>query len=501
MKRNSVKRRSTVLALCLVFLLALQVAPLGAWAQNQSSGDSSLMEEVKAYLEAFYVNDLDAGKLGGKTVDEVISQVGDPYTTYFLPKEFDRFIESVNGTFGGVGIQIEQVGDYVTVVAPLKNTPGERAGVKAGDKIIAVNGQSLIGSSADQAAALIRGEPGTRVTLRIQRDEVTEPFDVTITREMINVLGTEWEVLEGTVGYLRLHTFGETTGDEVKKALDELAAKGVKSLILDVRGNPGGMLDTAVEVAGNFIPPAPVVHVVWKDGKETISAEKTAGRPLLLPLVVLVDGGSASASEILAGAIKDWGMGKIVGTTTFGKGSVQTLFKLSGGGVLKVTTAKYQTPSGRFVDGEGIEPDYLVAGEDTQLDYALELLGVDRERLVTLVIDVPRAQVAGKEVPLETPPFIDGERTYVPLRFVSEALGAVVSWDHEQQLATVRLGKTRVELAPGQPEARVDGVAKAYDVPALLRENAVFVPLRLVAEALGAKVKWENDTRTVTITQ
>ncbi|MEW6662935.1 MAG: S41 family peptidase [Bacillota bacterium] len=480
----------TILITCWFGLMPVTGAAFGQDADP-------LVEEAAFYLATFHVKELDLQALPKTSMEELLRAVNDPYTEYMEPQEFQRFVESLDGSFGGVGIQIEKIDDYITVVAPLKNTPAYKAGLQPGDRVLAADGNSLVGASTETAISLIRGKPGTKVILTVERGG--EIFQVTLERALIKVHGPEWEVLEGSVGYLRLYTFGAETAAEVELALAELAHRGIKSLIVDVRGNPGGLLEAVVEIAGNFLPKgAPVVHVRWKDEQESFAAE---GKPLAVPLVVLVDGGSASASEILAGAIQDYGLGALVGTNTFGKGSVQTLFRLSNGGVLKMTTAKYVTPVGRLIEGAGLMPEHQVLGADTQLDYALGLLGASRSRQIVLTIAASEAEVAGRKVSLEAPPFIRQGRAFVPLRFVSESLGAVVNWDQESQKASIFLGPDKITLAPGELTAEVNGKVKTMDVPSILENERIFVPIRFVAETLGSKVDWDSLLSQVRITK
>jgi len=456
-----------------------------------------LVEEAAYYLANFHVKELDLKALPKTSMDELLKAVDDPYVEYMEPQKFQRFTESLDGSFGGVGIQIEKRGDYITVIAPVKNTPAYQAGLKPGDRILAVDGNSLVGASTETAISLIRGKPGTKVTLTLDREG--EVFQVTLERALIKIRGTEWKVLEDSVGYLRLATFGKSTPAEVDQALAELTNQGIKSLIVDLRSNPGGLLAAVIEIAGNFLPQgAPVVHVRGRDGQESFPAK---GKGIAIPLVVLVDGGSASGSEILAGAIQDYNLGAIVGTNTFGKGSVQTLFELSNGGVLKMTTAKYVTPVGRLIEGVGLLPEHQVAGADNQLAYALGLLGRGRSRQVVLTIAGKEAEVAGRKVALETPPFIRQDRAFVPLRFVSESLGAVVNWEQESQKATIFLGTDKITLAPGRQTALVNGKEKTMDVSSILEKGRIYVPIRFVAEVLGSKVEWDGLLSQVRITR
>ena len=271
-------------------------------------------------------------------------------------------------------------GDIVIVDPPMPGSPAAAAGLQAGDIITSVDGRPLAGLTVDQAAELIRGPVGTEVDLGIRRGE--ETLEVTLVRDHIPIISVRSQMLEeeSGIGYLRISVFNEHTGQEVREALAALEKEGVRGLVLDLRRNPGGILKVAVEVAGLFLPAGePVLHVRGRDGEE--QSITTFDEPLCphLPMVVLVDGGSASAAEILAGALQDTGRASLVGTRTFGKGSVQTIYPLGDDGAVRLTTALYITAGGHFIDKEGIQPDVTVeykpeAEGDEQLEAAVEIL-------------------------------------------------------------------------------------------------------------------------------
>lgn len=285
----------------------------------------------------------------------MLEALGDPHTIYLEELQLEDFTTQVQGEFGGVGIVITEKDGRVVVVSVLKETPAAGADIQPNDAILAVDGEETEGMSSAQVAARIRGDVGTAVTLTLDRVG-REPFDVTIERAVIRVPSTEARVIEG-YGYLAISNFDSNTGEEVRKALADLEAKGIKGLILDLRHNPGGLLDQGVEVAEQFVYEGPVVYVDSRSGRKTYYSETP---PKDYPVVVLIDGGTASAAEIVAGAIQDWQTGVLVGTRTFGKGSVQTLVPVPGGGAVKLTIARYRTPTGRTIDGVGLTPDVVV---------------------------------------------------------------------------------------------------------------------------------------------
>ncbi len=285
----------------------------------------------------------------------------DPHSAFMPPDMYKEMQVDTKGEFGGLGIQIGLKDERLTVIAPIEGTPADRAGVKAGDRILKIDGLSTKDVSLMDAVNKMRGPKGTKVVLTLERTGTPEPIDVSLIREIIKLQSVRSKMLDDQIGYLRLTQFQEQSGKDLTKALDTLRAQKVQSLILDLRNNPGGLLTAAVEVSELFLPKGKaVVSIKGRQGK---SEEYTADGPhptLDLPMIVLVNEGSASASEIVAGAMQDWGRAVVVGTTTFGKGSVQTIIPLSDGSALRLTTAKYFTPKGRSIQNSGIEPTITV---------------------------------------------------------------------------------------------------------------------------------------------
>lgn len=309
----------------------------------------------------------------------VVDSLKDPYSVYMNPKQFQELNIQIRGTFGGIGVFVGQKDqNKLTIMAPpFKGTPAEAAGLKQDDVIIEINGQETKDMDSDTAVSLMRGEPGTEVNLALQRGE--QVIRVTIKRQLINIPTVQGRVLEGSpqIAYIQIFQFSTNTDQELNKTLQELSAKGFKAIILDLRNNPGGDFGASIKVAERFVPQGPVVRVVVRNGQEEVY--EAAGHELKMPLAVLVNEGSASASEIVSGAIKDRKAGTLVGTKTFGKGLVQTVFPLPGNAGLKLTTAKYLTPSGTDINKKGIEPDVKVeisqkSQQDVQLDQAVKIL-------------------------------------------------------------------------------------------------------------------------------
>lgn len=341
--------------------------------------------EVWAELEQKYVDrgSIDREKLVEGAISGLVKSLGDPYTVFFPPPEAKQFEENVRGSFGGIGAEIGMRKDVLTVISPLKGSPAERAGLKAGDKILKINATSTADLTVDEAVGMIRGEIGTTVLLTIIREDNDGVKEISVTRETIVIPILDTARKDGGVFLIRLMNFNEKSPQEFRKALQEFIASGDQKLVLDLRGNPGGYLDAAVDIASWFIPAGEVVaREHFGNSKEEIY--RSSGYRLLegTPVVVLIDQGSASAAEILAGALRDIRRIQLVGQKTFGKGSVQQLTELRGGASLKITVAKWLTPNGTSINEKGLEPDVPVEiqqkdideGKDPQLEKALEIL-------------------------------------------------------------------------------------------------------------------------------
>jgi carboxyl-terminal processing protease len=345
------------------FLLALSLL-LGAMvgAARADSAQDRLFERIRFIYElvqTWHKDGADLDRFVNGAIRGGLEALGDPYTQYFTPEEYKAFIDGLNGEFSGIGAHLDQEGQYIIIAAPIKGSPAEKAGLQTGDRILEANGTPLVGVPVEKAVQLIRGPAGTTVTLKLERPSESRTFTVTITRAVINIPLVESKMLDAEVGYIQISSFGEEAAGEFFRAVDGLKKQGAKALVLDLRQNPGGFLDAAVEIAGGFIPKGePVVWEVGKNGKKT--ALRSQGRLINLPTAVLIDEGSASASEVLAGALQDYGVAKLVGVKSFGKGTVQQLLRLSDDSGLKVTVAEYLTPKERHVHKVGLTPDLVV---------------------------------------------------------------------------------------------------------------------------------------------
>ncbi len=357
---------------------------------NQDNGkpngvDFAIFWDAWNLLHKNYVDkgNLDTQKLVYGAIDGMVNSIGDPYTVFFPPKESKAFAEQIQGSFGGVGIELGNRENMLTVVAPIKGTPAERAGILAGDRIAKIDGISTEGMKVEEAVNKIRGPKGTSVTLLITRESAKEPQDYKLIREIIKIPAVAWKMVDGNVAYLQVFIFNQNVDAEFKKAADEISRSSATRIVLDLRNNPGGLLDSAVNLSGYFLDAGTIV-TTEKFGNGLGNAFKTEpnGKLKSYPLVILINKGSASASEILAGALHDQRQVTLVGETSFGKGSVQEVDELPKGSSLKITIAKWYTPNGASINENGIKPtieasrsdEDIKNDRDPQLDKALEII-------------------------------------------------------------------------------------------------------------------------------
>jgi len=370
----------TIIAVLLIAIIS-SISTLGliyyALGFNEQ-GFSNLMRFITAYrfIETKYVNDTDDVKLIDGAIDGMVKSLNDPHSNYLSPKMYKTLMEQTEGSFAGIGVVMGMDNEQkIHIVGIMENSPGQKAGLQEGDEILAVDGVPVTQMAFDEVAAHVRGQAGTDVVLTIMRDNANQ--DITITRDNIKLKTVDHKMLDNNIGYIQIVSFSEDTANEFNEAYNDLKNQGMKALVLDLRNNPGGLLTTCVEIAKKLVPKGEIVSIVDKQGnKETYSSSLEAPE---YPLVVLINKNSASASEILSGAIQDTKAGTIIGNTSYGKGSVQTILPMFEDDAVKLTIAKYYTPSGRSIDGTGITPDIEInldenATSDTQLDKALEVL-------------------------------------------------------------------------------------------------------------------------------
>jgi len=350
----------SLLALGLVQLSSM----LGLGQNREIDESAAYIAEVLELVEKHYVDreltqldDLTASALKG-----MLKQL-DPHSDYMRAEDYAHLQEDLDSEFGGIGVQIEQRDGQVVVISPISGTPGERAGILRGDKVVGVNGESMRGETLDRVVDLMRGRPGTPVDVTFEREGTEDPIELTIIREKIRVESvTDVAMIKDGIGYLRLTQFSEPTAEEFKAALNRLESEGMRALILDVRNNPGGLLSSVIDTLEPFFEKGELL--VYTEGRGIRNREEFLAQgeaaPKAWPIAVLINSGSASAAEIMAGSLKDTGKAVVLGERSFGKGSVQSLFRLREGEAMRLTTARYYTPSGVTIHERGVEPQVEV---------------------------------------------------------------------------------------------------------------------------------------------
>ena len=353
--------------------------------QYESFKSLEKLTELKTYINKTYVEKVDDKALTEGAIKGMFNALNDPYSVYFTKKEYKAFNEDMTGKFGGIGVIVTKKEDgLVTVVAPIEDTPGSRAGLRTNDKIVKVDGKDITAIPLDEAVSKMKGNPGTKVHISVMREGEKELIELDITRELIKIKTVKEKMLDGKIGYVKMTMFDEDTYKDFQAAIQRLQSQDMKGMVLDLRQNPGGYMNQAIEIADLLMDKGLVVYTMDRSGKR--EDFKSQDGKIDVPFVVLVDGGSASASEILSGAIKDRKIAKLIGEKTFGKGVVQTVESLKDGSGFKVTTQKYYTPSGISINKVGIVPDIEVKAivpkkgenpeklQDVQMDKALEYL-------------------------------------------------------------------------------------------------------------------------------
>jgi len=382
--------------------------------EQQSATPGELQTLFTPFWEAWnivhqqYVDQpVDDLKLMQGAIRGMMDALGDQQTFYMEPETYESETSSLQGQYEGIGAYVDTDGDYLTIVSPIEGSPAEQAGLQPNDKVIAIDGEDMTGVAPEQARLKVLGPEGTQVTLTIAREGEPEPLEFIITRAKIVIRSAEGKMLENEIAYIDINTFGDNTTRELRDTLDELLKQNPKGIIIDLRNNPGGYLTTAVEVTSEFVDEGVVLYEQYGDGRRDTHRVLGNGQATDIPIVVLINEGSASASEILAGALQDYGRAKLVGVKSYGKGSVQNWVPLSNDqGAARVTIAKWLTPKERAIDHVGLMPDVWVeitaedfeAEQDPQLDAAVQTLQAMLEGS-----PIPTSQPTSVPFPTATP--------------------------------------------------------------------------------------------------
>lgn len=339
-------------------------------------------ESVMEIAKRDFLYDADEGKMLEGALEGTLKALGDPYTQFMSKEEFDALMQDTEGTYEGIGVYVTASDDNkILIVSPIEDTPAEKAGLKTGDKIVRINGTEYTADEMDQAVGIMKGEPGTSVTLTIQRENTDGNqgvSDVVINREKIKIKTIKPSMLKDGIGYIRITTFDMQTAEDFKAAYKDLKSQGMKSLVIDLRYNPGGIIDATVDISNMFLGEGIVTYTKTKAGK--VEYFKSDANAEDIPVVLLINEGSASASEIMAGAMKDTGRATLIGTKTFGKGIVQRVQKFGNDGEgIKMTVSEYFTPNGINIHGIGIEPDIKIELQEDAPGYGYEFYDTDNQ--------------------------------------------------------------------------------------------------------------------------
>lgn len=370
--------KNTVKALCVLFLILAIACPFSSIScseqrkEEKPKAKDDIFKQVELFGDAVgivrsdYVDEVDSKKLMYGALKGMLGSLDD-FTQFMEPEEYNELKEEAKGEFGGIGVEISFRDGILTIISPIAGTPADVAGIKAGDKIVKIDNKITKNISMNDAIKMMRGAPGTMVTLTVWREKDQKILPIQIKRDTIKIRSIrKAELIDGHTGYIRLVEFQENTPKDLEEALKKLESEGMDALILDLRNNPGGLLDTAVDVSEKFLPKDKVIVSLKSRTPEQNAVFKSKGRFQHpdYPLIVMVNEGSASASEIVAGAVQDNKRGMLLGTKTFGKASVQTVIPLRDGSAMKLTTASYYTPSGKMIRNQGIIPDIVVEREE-----------------------------------------------------------------------------------------------------------------------------------------
>ncbi|KJR98001.1 MAG: hypothetical protein VR68_11955 [Peptococcaceae bacterium BRH_c4a] len=473
----------------LIFLLVVTGAGYAYAAENPSEG-KDVINEVFDYLIKYHKDNPKTKQLVEGAIWGMIDTLDDPYTVYLTDQEVKQFVDDISGGYSGVGLYLEGQPDYPRVSGVLSRSPALETGIKAGDIIKKVDGTDIKGLPLKQVVEKIKGPPGTEVELGIERDGRDITFK--LIRADLNAVTTESKVLGNNTGYIAVRSFGFKTPEEFGSALKRLAALKVSGLIIDLRDNPGGFLNSAIDMASNFLKQGDLI-VSTRDYNGSVKKYSAPMdvKTVRMPMVILVNSRSASSSEIFAGALQDYGVAALVGETSYGKGVVQSLIPLETGGALKVTTAEYSTPKGRHLQKQGLKPDFSVTNPDLQVLFALKLLHPEHKRMITFTTGSDEVNIDGEKILLEDS-MINNEGTLcLPLRFTFEAMGYVVSWDNDGgKIILQKLGNSIVIPVKGYP--LINGQEIKTNKNIYMKDSVSYIPIGMLKD-LGIKADPQND--------
>jgi len=462
-----------VLPLCLALLLVC--TPVAASATE----NYDIKQEVIDLVLNYHVSGVQLEDLDTESIETVIASLNDPYTEYLSSDRWQQFVDSMENNYIGIGIRVGSNEKGFFVIEVFQDTPAEKAGLLAGDYIVAVNGMKAEGMTLKELVGYITGTPGTSVTIAVDRSG--ETLELTVERSGIHVPPLTAELMEPGIGYVRVTSFSSDVDELFFEEMERLQEEGMKALILDLRNNPGGYLDSAGRMAALFVDDGVLIYARDRDGREQTYVMRNMN-PLDIPVFILINEYSASASEVLAGSLQDHGVARLVGKTSYGKGSVQSLFHLSDGSVLKLTVQEYLTPKRRPVNLVGLEPDVVVHGDVPQLIAALQLAG---EVNVNIKLDAESLTINGVPVLDRFSVIRENGRVYVPARVLAALVEGIATWDAETRSVLIRSAWVEAEYAVDS-----EGV--------LLRNGVSYIALNRFQTAFPS-FAWIDEDGTVTL--
>ena len=482
--------RKTILVTVIVLLCLSLVQPV--WALDNMSDSTALFEELLQYV---YENHLDTPKLDtlvNGAINGMLNSLNDPYSEYLSRDNYDQLKFSLNGDFVGIGIILDTKDSLIYAKEVLKDSPAYKAGIKNDDVLLKVDGKDIAGFSIVDVVQMIRGPKGSNVVINILRGN--RRIDFSINRDLVNMPTVEYKMLKDKTGYIVIESFGSDTDKEFSVAIDSLRASEMRSLILDLRNNTGGYLFSAIEIAGHFIKHGdPIVKVVDCNGKAEVFLSDGKAEINGIPMVILTNEFTASASEVLTGALHDYKMAVSIGDRTYGKGVVQNVIPLEKGGALKLTVAKYLTPLGHDLNHIGLEPDRSVLATRLQFPIAQQLLNPPIARLIEFNIGQQEVVVNGEAIDNESVPYISDGQVFVPLRFALEALLYEVSWSSEDSESGIRITgyNNSLVLFPNEKLARLNGLETNLGSEIMNKEGVSYISVKDL-EVLNVRVSVNN---------
>lgn len=481
-----------ILVLILAVILSFGGVSQAFAAEEQIPGMNSL-EEIIRDVQLMHISEPDSQTLIQGAIDGLLETLNDPYTVYMTPEELKEFIDSIEGNYVGIGIQMQPGETYPEVLNTIENTPASKAGIMPGDMIIKIDGIDVSHEPLGKVVERVRGQEGTKLTLTIRR-EGTADFNVELTRANISTPTVTGKILDNGIAYIRIYTFGDFTEDEFKNILDHLIEQGATKLILDLRDNPGGTIHSAVNICSNFIEQGKVVVSTFnRDGeRKEFPAEWNSNVIKGMPIAVLVNEYSASAAELVAGALQDYSLATVIGGQTFGKGTVQMVFPLETGGALKVTVARYHTPMDRVIDGTGVSPDIQVLTPGLSLAMAQDYLKGSSKS--TIIFDMDKSEVAVNGVAVQNVRVVQQQGcSYLPLRLLFESLGYRVDWLPGEGAIKVAKFQSEAFFYPGDGHYVVSGLVYPGSSSMLSAEDNVYIQ-DSVLNLFNISVRHEGNT-------